>query len=279
VLIQSVIQCAFAVVIYKFIVQRRGTTGAYLLGWAVIVPIAIYLPFFFLEFLDLRNKVIALSASTLMTVICFRCIEAMYNTSPDVVETSIENYIAYYSSIVPFVWDSKTKERKKITASELISSFVGILVFFTATSLLLSFLMYTNYRPFDSPVRLDGMEWSIDLLTPAHIGNAYFHVLLLYCTLKTGFDLTAFGENLKGVASQKIFDSPFVGTRSLTDFWTNRWNRMIQQVLKVSKRFAKCFLKSACTCRRRSLLMTLACPRAESFYHPNNSSTSNLQFS
>jgi uncharacterized protein with PQ loop repeat len=187
----------------------------------------------------------------------------MYDTSPDVVETSIENYIAYYSSIVPFIWDSKTKQRKKITGPELISSFVGILLFFTATSLLLSFLMHTNYRPFDSPVRLDRFEWSIALLTPAHIGNAYFHVLLIYCTLSTGFGLTAFGENLKGVASHKIFDSPFVGSRSLSDFWTNRWNKMTQLILKVSKRLASWY--SACTCRR-ALIISLSCPAGRSLF-------------
>jgi hypothetical protein len=35
-----------------------------------------------------------------MSVIFFRCIEAMYGTSPHVVEWSISNYCGYYSSMV-----------------------------------------------------------------------------------------------------------------------------------------------------------------------------------
>lgn len=214
--------------------KRRGTTGAYLLGWSVIVPLAIYLPFLFLEVLDLKNKLVKLSASTMMTVICFRCIEAMYDTSPAVVEISLENYIAYYSSVVPFVWDQKAKARKKINGSELMSSFLGFFFFFFAASFMVSFMEHTDYRPFESPVIFDHLELSVDLLSLSHIGNAYFHVVLLYCTLRAGFDLTAFGENLKGAATQKIFDAPFLRTRSLTEFWTQRWNKMIQLVLKVS---------------------------------------------
>jgi hypothetical protein len=232
VLIQSAIQCAFAVIIYKFIVQKRGSPGAYLLGWGFILPIAIYIPFFLLEYFDMRNRVLNLSASTVMTVIFFRCLEAMYNTSPDFVELSLQNYVAYYSSIAPFAYDPKTKARKRVTGAELLSAFVENALTFTAASLVLSFVMHHNFRIFDSPVEYNKLEWSLRLLSPAHIGNAYFHAILLYCTLKIGFELNCFGENAKGVSTKKVFDSPFLKSTSPTDFWTKRWNIMIQPVMR-----------------------------------------------
>lgn len=47
-----------------------------------------------------RNKVLCLGSSTGMSVIFFRCIEAMYGTSPDFVEISGSNYCSYYQSMV-----------------------------------------------------------------------------------------------------------------------------------------------------------------------------------
>jgi hypothetical protein len=54
-------------------------------------------------------------------------------------------------------------------------------------------------------------------------------------TLKTGFEATGFAENLKGFATDTIFDHPFFKSRSPTEFWTQRWNLMIQRFLKVCK--------------------------------------------
>ncbi len=60
-----------------------------------------------------RNKVLCLGSSTGMSVIFFRCIEAMYGTSPDFVEISGSNYCSYYQSMVRvriLVYDLLEKE-------------------------------------------------------------------------------------------------------------------------------------------------------------------------
>lgn len=224
VLIQSVIQCIFAVIVYKLIVQRRNTVESFLLGWGFVIPMSCYLPFYLMELFDTRNKVMNLSASTLMTCIAFRCIEAMYDTSPAVVESSLLNYCAYYSSPVPFKWDEKEKGRKKVTLKKMTSFTAEILFTFTAASILLSFLMHYNFRPFgDDHVSLDVFHITWDLVSLRHIANAYFHALLVYFTLSTGFNLTALNEMMKGYDVRKIFDSPFLRSRSPTEFWTERW--------------------------------------------------------
>jgi hypothetical protein len=224
-IIQLLIQTIFAAVIYSFIVQRRGTVEAYLFGWGFVIPTSCYIPFVLLEVLDIQNKVITLSASTLMTCIVFRCVEAMYNTSPEVVESGLRNYVAYCSSPIPFLWDPKTKSRKKPTLSRVSTILLEITFYFTCASLLLSILIYCDFRPIGPSVNFDQLKLSLDLLSPAHVGNAYFHILLLYFTLGTGFNLTAFNEMVKGCDSHKIFDSPLLLSRSTTEFWTKRWVR------------------------------------------------------
>lgn len=232
VLIQSFIQCIFAVIIYYLIIQRRGSMEAYLIGWGGIVPASLYIPFHLLEALELQNRVVNLSMSTVMSVVFFRCIEAMYGTSPPFVENSLSNYVAYYSAIVPYVWDPKTQCRQRISFAKLQSVFWEIAVAFSGVSLLLSFLRYHDYRPFPSHVPFDHYEWTWEVFSFNHIANSYLHAWLIYGTLKTGFELSAFNENIKGFDTYRLFDQPFTKSRTPTEFWTQRWNMLTRPLLK-----------------------------------------------
>jgi hypothetical protein len=177
VILQSSIQMVFAAIIYQLVVQQRGTVQSYLVGFGIILPIALYIPFYLLETLDIRNKVITLSSTTVMTVVFFRCIEAMYGTSPSngVMESSMWNYCSYYSSVVPFVWDIKTKQRKSVTIQGLLFSLVDVLVHFLAVSVVLSLLKAYRYKPYDDPVHLTELVISWDLVSKEHLVNSYCH--------------------------------------------------------------------------------------------------------
>ncbi|KAG7369048.1 membrane bound O-acyl transferase family protein [Nitzschia inconspicua] len=234
VVLQSIIQVTFAAIIYIGIVQKRGTTSSYLIGWGLIMPISLYVPFYLLDLLDIRNKVMTLSATTVMTVVFFRCVEAMYGTSPynAVMESSLWNYCGYYSSVAPFLWDTKTKRRKQITMRNFVTSLVDILLHFLAVSVVVSLLQPYRFKPFDDPMHLTEFRISWDLLSKEHLLNSYCHAVLTYLTLKAGFEATGFAENIKGFATDTIFDHPFFKSRSPTEFWTQRWNLMIQPFLK-----------------------------------------------
>mmetsp|Transcript_55325 Transcript_55325/g.134369 ORF Transcript_55325/g.134369 Transcript_55325/m.134369 type:complete len:435 (+) Transcript_55325:129-1433(+) len=236
VLIQSIVQQLFAVVIYFGIVRNRGTVQSYLLGWGFIIPISIYMPFLFLDYFDIRNKVLALSASTIMTVIGFRCVEAMYGATltlnnSEVIESTVGTYCAYYSSVAPFVWTSKGRQR--ITFRRLVSIIVELGLYFIAVSAVLSMMIHFRYKPFvGDEVGLTSLTFNTSNFSLPHLGNSYCQAILVYLTLKTGFELTALAENIKGYETDTIFDSPFTKSTSPTDFWTRRWNLMIQRILK-----------------------------------------------
>lgn len=180
VLIQGIIQSIFAVLVYKFIIQQRGTVSAYLIGWGFIIPSSLLIPFLLLEYFDLQNRVINLAASTIMTCIFFRCVEAMYGTSPELVESSLTAYVTYYGSVVPYIWDPKTKRPKPPTGMEILSFLAEVLVYFTFLSLVLSYLMHVDFRPFESSVPLNKIELSLDIFSPAHIGNCYIYARKLF---------------------------------------------------------------------------------------------------
>lgn len=46
-----------SLVSYKYIVQKQGSNLAFLMGYGVIIPLWVSLPYFLVEILDLRNKV------------------------------------------------------------------------------------------------------------------------------------------------------------------------------------------------------------------------------
>ena len=82
------------------------------------------------------------------------------------------------------------------------------------------------------------------------LGLNYICAVLLYLTLENLFELDAFKEKAKGLATEKIFNSPLTKSKTPTEFWTKRWNHMTHLQLKVrwsyrSLEFLKASLSSA----------------------------------
>lgn len=232
-LVQSLIQILFACFIYKLIVQRRGTIESYLIGWGFVIPISLYIPYYLLDYLDIRNKAISLSSSCVMTSVFFRCLEAMYGTSPYVVESSIWNYCSYYGNVVPYIWNSKTGKRETTTVIQIFRSFGEQLHNLVALSLVLSVLIHFDFKPFNDTVGWTELYVSTNhFFHLGHICNSYCIAILLYFALKFSFEINSFGENIKGYATPPLFDSPLTKSTTPTEFWTKRWNIMTHTFLQ-----------------------------------------------
>lgn len=232
-LIQMLIQVVFAAAIYKFIIKNRASLEAYLFGFGVIIPLALFIPFFLLEEFNIQNKSVKLGFTTLPTIVFFRTLEAMFATPSNiVVEVTMGNYMTYYTTLVTFEWSTKTLKRRKITTAEFLAAATNLLVDFVRISAMLSFMMHFNFQPFDSPVKLDEYNWGWELLSPAHLANTYLLGWLTYSYLSMGFHMTAFSEQAKGYYVEPIFLNPMLMSRSVSEFWGKRWNLMIHRFLK-----------------------------------------------
>jgi hypothetical protein len=177
-LVFVLLQVVAAIAIYYSIVKRRGTITSYLFGYGFVIPMAFHVAPLMLECLDIHNKDLKIVPSMLTTVIVCRCLEAVHGTSPPVVEYSLGNYMAYYSTMIHCYWDNKTKCRVPIKPVNAFLQFLRVAGMFVALSILGSFLLHFNFRVFDSPVELDSFDLSWDLLHPGHLANCY----LLGCT-------------------------------------------------------------------------------------------------
>jgi hypothetical protein len=233
--VQIGVQCLLAAIIYRSIIGQRGTVQAYLLGWGVIFPFVLAFPYWLLETFDMRNKVVRLASGNIFLIVGFRCIEAIHDCSPPVVESSLTNYMIYYTTACPFEWDKKTQTVRKVTKKEVISMLIKFCSQFTILSLVLSFLMHFNFQPFESNVKFNEWNLSWDLLSPAHLANSYLVAVLTYFTLWVCFESSALGENAQGYATKPIFSNPLLTSTTPIDFWTKKWNTMVHLVLKVRK--------------------------------------------
>jgi len=217
---QSVAQCVFAVFIWYTIIQRQGRSETYLIGWGIIVPLSLYLPFLLIETFQVQSRIASAGISTVTIGPFFRVIEAMYGTSPAYVTKSLSNYVGYMSSVVPYVWDPKTESRAKILPTRLTEKFLRVMGGFILLSTTLSFLKQYDYKPFPTTVEIDQTELTWELLSFNHIINAYLCAWLVFGTLMAGFEGTSIGENAKGFDTHHLFHSPFFQSRSPTEFWT-----------------------------------------------------------
>ena len=119
-MIQSVVAVLLAITIYYGIIKRRGSTSSYLLCWGIIIPFSLTFPIYLIQFFNIRNRAILVSTAATPTLITFRSIEALCGFSPHSVEDSLSNYCLYYSSVIEFVFDSKTRRPARATRQDVI---------------------------------------------------------------------------------------------------------------------------------------------------------------
>ena len=208
--------------------------SSYLLGWGIIIPLSFYVPYQMLYHLpNLQNSAVRMSLGTLAIIVGYRCIEAMYHTSPHTVEYNLHTYMIYYSSLLHFQWNPTTHQRRRITMTELMVNIGNFVLTWAWLSLLLSFMMHYDFQPFVSPIRhVHIFHFNLDIFHWGHIGNMYLLAVLTYLTLSFGLEITSIGEQVKGYYTEPIFYNPLFGSRSPSDFWNRRWNNMIHTILK-----------------------------------------------
>ena len=64
------------------------------------------------------------------------------------------------------------------------------------------------------------------------LSSGLLGLVLFYLALNNLFELSAFGANTKGSVTERLFDAPLTKSKTPTEFWTKRWNRMVHKLLK-----------------------------------------------
>lgn len=224
--LQSIICNVLAAVVYYGIIQRRGTSAAYLTGYGFVIPFVVAMPFYLIQALDLRNACFMVAVASTPVLLTFRCLEAMYGFSPPAVEAQITNYMLYYGSVIEFVFDGKTNHAVKSTTGQALVKARRFLTFYLFLALLFSVLEPCSYAPIDMGSRGTGdhadiMDATIGgFLHPGHLVNNFAVAYVTHVCIHTG--TLGFGSAISlfaGIKTLDVANNPFFSSSSPSSFW------------------------------------------------------------
>ena len=162
------------VLVYQFLIPRRGTSFAFIFGFGVVLPTLIYAPFFLIQTLDLQNRMLMMSASSCPVLLVFKTFEAIAGTSPKYVENSIQSYIVYYASFIEYEMDAEKRHPKKPNAKEVLSKAKDLMSSFFICSCLFSLFLPSNFTPLKQRVGANTIDHKlIELFHPSHLFNNF----------------------------------------------------------------------------------------------------------
>jgi len=233
---QSILCITIAAVIYLFIIQKRGTVTAFLMGYGFVIPFVVWMPYYLIRALDLRNMCLMISVATTPILVVFRCMEAMYGYSPPAVESKLLYYMVYYSSVIELEFDPKTTHPIQASHNDKLTTGKQFLGSYFLLSIFYSILEPCSYALFDSPIERasHGQQLTVlDFIHPGHLANNFIVAYLTHTCLKVG--TSGFGlaiSALSGIKTMTVTNNPMFGCTSPSDFWGRRWNRLVHGVLK-----------------------------------------------
>mmetsp|Transcript_30348 Transcript_30348/g.84642 ORF Transcript_30348/g.84642 Transcript_30348/m.84642 type:complete len:292 (-) Transcript_30348:1076-1951(-) len=227
----SIINAICATIIWFYVVQQRGSSASYLVTYGVVIPSTLVLPYYLVVWCDVQNVVLSIPLIVLPPLNILRCLEALYGTSRPYVERSFHQFFLYYTSPVTFVFNKKTGQVQVATKGEIMSKLSKLLPGFIETTLLLNILLTSDHYIFAPRQRETLLEFF-------HWRNLMNNFALAYLTeiyLEFGTRAAAIVISLvSGMETIEVNDNPLSQSTSVSEFWGQRWNRLVGELLRVS---------------------------------------------
>ena len=225
---QSLVNLLCAIIVYKIIFLNQGTSKALLTGYGLICPLLLVLPFQIITILELRNPTLMMASAAGPSLLCWRTFEAMYGTVPDYASKDLGSYILYFCSTVQFDFNAETKEVRRVTWRSLFQRKLGFAWLFLQMTIMNSVLLSRNFQIFP----MDRNTWT-SLFSWRSLANNYIMAFHTSVSLEIGAAGIALGISmLSGIETMDLNISPLTTSTSPSDFWGNRWTRVVSSALK-----------------------------------------------
>lgn len=228
-LLQTFVNVMVAFIVYKGILKHRGTSFSFLLGYGFVIPTLLYLPGGILPMLKFRNLTflgaVSMGSPCLLT---YRCLEAMHGTLPRFAydtskahkKNSLRQFVTYYASSIQFNLTDKG-DAVPVKWVELQQRMVHFLRMFLETTILSSLMLHYQYQLFDVAT------WT------GRIANNFAMAYLTGAGTESGIiGLGIMTSLLTGISTSHFHDHPFLHSRSPSDFWGRRWNKIVGEGLR-----------------------------------------------
>lgn len=227
-----------ALLAYKFLKGRPNSAISLAVGYGLICPLLVYLPFRLISICDLRNPVLKLVAISNPALLVFRCFETMYDTLPKFATKGRRAFLWYFAASVEFHVDPKTQDVVPTSNREILQKTLSLVILFLECAALFSILVPFDYRPFSSREITN----ITDAFFYGNMLNTFMMAALTKTTIEFGMSLQALAVTLfSGYSTLDVNVRPLTASTSPSDFWGRRWNRLVSGGLKrgVYKPFRK----------------------------------------
>lgn len=229
---QVLLAATAAVIAYYWIIRKRGTMTAYLLGYGILIPALLYIPFVIADMIpSMRNSFVLFALFGYPPVTCFRLMASMHGTTVASTEKELVSTVLYYIELVPFQRDKDNELPSLITRQELIKNSINSLQYFMHVAILLNLMEFCDYKPFPSVEPIQSI-W--DIFYWGNLLNNYFMAATISVLISlNGSILSVLFSLLTGFRIMSLHDSPLTASTSVTNFWSKRWNRVMSVPFRI----------------------------------------------
>lgn len=215
---------------YQWIVKDHSSQTRFLVGYGVIIPAILYLPFPVVELFDIRSLALRLGLIAAPLTVSLKCLESMHGFAPETATRSLKDYMRHFAFIVYPLIDSKTQSHVPTTLASVRKGIGLYLKHSLISGVLYSFLMPYDFAPFPS-LRAD-TEIFIATDVNQLLNNFIAAAMVSFSLVFSMNGVSAIVQLLGGFQAQEAVNNPMFASKSPSDFWGVRWNNIIHRGLK-----------------------------------------------
>lgn len=232
--IQMLLGSILGIILYFGVIlpmkEKQGVSSALLIGYGIVIPSALYIPFEIVDILNIQSVLIRLGSISISMTIPLRCLEAMHGHSDNC--KSWRNYVLATSFIFRPAMNEE-RQFQPITSRFLRRNIQKYVYHMAILCVLCSILSPLDYTPF--PNSIHQFDQTIISLHWGDWYNAFVLATLVNETLQMSLSGAA---ALAGLYTKTQYDYenitnyPMFLSSSPSDFWGRRWNNLIHSDLK-----------------------------------------------
>jgi hypothetical protein len=212
------------------------TMEGFLIGFGIIIPISLIVPFLIIDYCDIRNVAFRLGWCSLPMTLSLRTFEAMFGFVPSKSKESLCSFILHVGFILQPKYDTTNSNIIPATIQSRNHVIIYQYLFWLCIMTMGYHWFYpTNFLRFsrsdiDTLIANDKLiYWDVP-----HIYDTFIQATMM--NLSLSLSMTGV-SSLATMLTNKQFDDhvtnhPMILSESVSDFWGRRWNNLIHVGLK-----------------------------------------------
>jgi len=202
-----------------------------LVGYGIVIPLALWLPFWAIDTLDIQNIGCRLGFVSLPMTISLRCLEAMHGFVTPIETQSLWDYCISVGFILRPRVNNKTGKWVPFSFVRLLCIVKTHYVWMISFAVVYHAVMATDFYPFPTNVEANQVLVSFDV---GHLYNTFVQAVMMNMTLSLSLSgVSALASIMTGVEfDDRVTNFPLFLADSPSDFWGRRWNNLIHVDLK-----------------------------------------------